>query len=103
MFNRLFDLCIAANNSSLDIVLLMGESRRFAGESLRCCCCCCMSAGFGETHRWDCRANLSATVGVTRPTPLVGVDDLKPFECSGPIGEIGTFFWPSWIVEAKNR
>ena len=56
-------------------------------------------AGFGDAHLEAWSAKRSATVGVPR---LVGVDDLKPFFDSGPIGDIGRCFIFSWIGEKND-
>lgn len=114
MFNLLFDLWIAANNSSLDMVLLVGERMRFVGVLLPdevWTGVLLPELGIEEEELLlAVSARRSATVGILRP---VGVDDLKllPYPC--PIGEIGLYFNASALgdfvtgsrtgEDAKNR
>lgn len=116
MFNLFFDLWIAANNSSLDIVLLVGERIRLVGVLLPdevWTGVLLPELGIEEEEEellLAVSARRSATVGILRP---VGVDDLKllPYPC--PIGEIGLYFNASALgdfvtgsrtgEDAKNR
>lgn len=115
MFNLFFDLWIAANNSSFDIVLLVGERIRLMGVLLPdevWTGVLLPELGIEEEEELllAVSARRSATVGILRP---VGVDDLKllPYPC--PIGEIGLYFNASALgdfvtgsrtgEDAKNR
>lgn len=84
MLSFFLDLWIAANSSSLDIVLLVGDRTRLVGvvlpeemgvllpEEL---------LGTGDEQLLPAavfRVRRSATVGTDRPWWLVGVDDWKP-------------------------
>lgn len=80
MFSLFFDLCMAANNSSFDIVLLVGDRTRFVGVLLPE-----LDVGEGQ-FGLPISAMRSAIVGIVRP---IGVDVAKLFSWLCLAWEIG--------------
>lgn len=116
MFSLFFDLWIAANNSSFDMVLFVGDKIRLVGvflpEEVWTGVLLPEELSAGDEQLLSVfSARRSATVDADR---AVGVDDLKPLPYPWPIGEIGLFLRMSAVgdfvrgslaagEDAKNR